>query len=330
MSFAKAEDLLNLAAMAAGRRGVSLEEIVDRFNCSYRTAQRMLVALENAFPDVASATGDDGRKRWRMQGGHLRELMTLKPEELAALDFAISHLGHAGHDADARLVLQLRDKMLSLVPRTTIARIEPDHEALLEAQGFVARPGPKPKWDPVVAEAISEAIKGCQVLEIDYRGYQDEDARVRRIEPYGVLSGVRRYLVGRPVEDGEGPVRSYRLEAIEAVRVTTEMFLRPDGFDLQRFANRAFGVYQRDDEYGEIVWRFRSDAAGQARGYQFHPEQELEEQTDGSLVVRFRAAGHLEMCWHLYSWGDRVEVLAPEALRKMVEGHRRGDFPAMP
>jgi len=38
-----------------------------------------------------------------------------------------------------------------------------------------------------------------------------------------------------------------------------------------------------------------------------------------------------EICWHLYQWGDAVEVLEPEALREMVEGHRRGDFyPVLP
>ncbi len=32
---------------------------------------------------------------------------------------------------------------------------------------------------------------------------------------------------------------------------------------------------------------------------------------DGSLLVRFEAAGHLEMAWHLYAWGDAVEVVKP-------------------
>jgi hypothetical protein len=47
-------------------------------------------------------------------------------------------------------------------------------------------------------------------------------------------------------------------------------------------------------------------------------------------VVRFSAAGHLEMAWHLYVWGSEVEVLAPERLRAMVDGYRRSDFPSLP
>ena len=69
---------------------------------------------------------------------------------------------------------------------------------------------------------------------------------------------------------------------------------------------------------------------GRHGSFVFHPAQVLEDQPDGSLIVRFKAAGHLEMCWHLYTWGDKVEVLAPKSLRKMVHPYRRSDFPALP
>ena len=56
----------------------------------------------------------------------------------------------------------------------------------------------------------------------------------------------------------------------------------------------------------------------------------MTDEPDGSLTLRFTASGHLEMAWHLYMWGDAVEVLAPEPLRAMVVRHRRADFPALP
>jgi predicted DNA-binding transcriptional regulator YafY len=67
-----------------------------------------------------------------------------------------------------------------------------------------------------------------------------------------------------------------------------------------------------------------------AAEFRFHPDQQLEPQDDGSLIVRFSAAGWLEMAWFLYQWGDAVEVLEPAGLHDLVEGYRRGDFPAMP
>ena len=49
-----------------------------------------------------------------------------------------------------------------------------------------------------------------------------------------------------------------------------------------------------------------------------HPDQLLEKQPDGSIIVRFRAGGQLEMCWHLYTWGANVEVIAPASLCKLM------------
>ncbi|PYF12704.1 WYL domain-containing protein [Rhodobacter viridis] len=79
-----------------------------------------------------------------------------------------------------------------------------------------------------------------------------------------------------------------------------------------------------------MVWHFAPHAAERAAGFRFHPSQRLERQKDGSLIVRFEAAGWLEMAWHLYQWGDAVKVLEPEGQRARVEGHRRGDFSSMP
>ena len=125
-------------------------------------------------------------------------------------------------------------------------------------------------------------------------------------------------------------VRNFRIDLIHEAETLNESFALQDGFTIAEYAAQAFGVWQDPAQYGEVVWRFAPGAAGRAAGFRFHPQQVLEPQADGSLIVRFHAAGWLEMAWHLYQWGDKVEVMAPQALRDMVEGHRRSDFAAMP
>jgi predicted DNA-binding transcriptional regulator YafY len=121
-----------------------------------------------------------------------------------------------------------------------------------------------------------------------------------------------------------------RLDRIDTARLEPGSFARDPDFDLATHAARAFGSFHAEDEYAEVVWRFSPAAAPTAREFVFHPEQEMTEEPDGALTIRFHASGWLEMAWHLYMWGDAVEVLAPEALREMVEGYRREDFPALP
>ncbi len=331
MSFWKAEQLLELATFAAARRaGVSLDEVTERFSVSKRTAQRMLHALESQFADTCVTVGDQGRKRWHLPSGALRDLMSLSPEELAALDIAIETLKRSGLAAEAAGLITLREKIMALVPRTKAVRLETDHEALLEAQGLAARPGPRQRIDRKIGAAIAEAIKACRILEAEYQSRGETAPRTRRLSPYGLLTGLRQYLVARPADAATGPLRLYVVERICAATVSKDAFERDPAFNLQAFANRAFGVFQNEEEFGEVVWRFSPHAAAHARGFEFHPAQVMEDQPDGSLIVRFSAAGHLEMAWHLYAWGHDVEVLAPERLREMVHAYRRPDFVSLP
>lgn len=331
MSFEKAQQLIELATYVAARRmGVTVDDVGERFGVSKRTAQRMLHTLEVQFPDTEPTFEDDGRKRWRLQTGALRDLLTLTPDELAALDLSIETLERNAQGLEAEQLRSLREKILALVPGNRIARLETDHEVLLEAQGLAARPGPRTRLAPHVGSTIATALKGSQRLKIVYQSRRSATSTERVVEPYGVLIGIRRYLVARPTTDRAGPLRHFVAERIERAELTGEVFERDPGFDIHAHARKAFGAFQNDSEFGEVIWKFKPDAAPHARTFLFHPAQILEDQSDGSLIVRFWASGHMEMCWHLYMWGDKVEVLAPEALRRMVETHQRSDFPSLP
>jgi predicted DNA-binding transcriptional regulator YafY len=330
MSFEKARTLVELAAMIrAHRQGVTLDDVVERFAVSVRTAQRMVHAFEEIFIDADAYIDDLGRKRWCMRGNGLRDFLTVTAEQTAALDVAIDALIREGATAEATHLRTIRDVVHALVPDNRAVRIETDHEALLEAMGLLARPGPRPLVDENLSAIVAEAIKGCTLIEFDYTS-NDGKTRRRTVAPLGVLIGNRRYLIGRDADGEEVRPKHFRMDRMSDTRSTDRAFVRPEGFDIRRFAERAFGVFEREDEFGEVVLRFTPDAAAEARSYQFHPSQTAMDLPDGQLEIRFHASGHLEMAWHLYMWGDNVEVVAPERLRNLVGNHRRSDFPALP
>lgn len=330
MSFAKAQELLRLAMLATGRRGITLQEIVEEFGCSERTAQRMAGALQDVFRQTDYWIGDDRRARWRIQAQQIAHLITPTSDELVALGEAIEQLDHAGMKKEAALARGLERKVRALIPPDKNTRLEVDREAVAEALGHAARPGPRPAADDDVVEAIYEALKGPRLLRIRYRK-RDEDAPSERVvEPHGLLLGVRRYLVARDRGKGAGArLQHYRVEEIQEAELLEQTFDIDPEFNLRRHSEKGFGSYESEREHGEVVWRFKPEAAAHARRYVFHPTQTTREEEDGSLVVRFNASGHLEMTWHLYSWGDSVEVVAPQALRDMVHGFRRS-FAALP
>lgn len=331
MSFQKAADLLRLAEMATSRySGVSLSDIEENFAVDRRTAQRMTKVLEEMFPNCTTRVDDERRKFWKLRVDDARLMLAqgIRDSELAALGIVIRRAELDGLNLEVRALSCLRDRLLSAMPSTHARRAEADAEALLEAHGYASRPGPKVRVTSDLMGVVGEALKGPHVLTVIYAGGRDPD-RERRLEPHGLLLGTRRYLVAREC-GGDNRMQHYRLDRISTATLEADSFARDPEFDLAAHAARAFGSFHAEQEYGEVIWRFTPAAAKTARDFLFHPSQDMTVEQDGSLTVRFFASGYLEMAWHLYQWGEAVEVIAPETLRAMVEQHRRGDFVALP
>lgn len=328
MSYAKASDLLRLAQMATGRVGVTLSEIQEAFECDRRTAQRMTSALRDLFPNCDRWIDEDRRPRWRLSAINAA-LFAPTPDELAVLARSVDNLERDGAATEVQTLHGLEVKIKALIPDADRARIAVDEEAMLQALNLATRPGPRPILNAAVDGTIAEALKSRRCLKIRYRK-RDGTQTSRTVAPHGLLLGARRYLVACDAKTITKAMRHYRVEDISEASLCAEWFEPHADFNLAEHAKLGFGSYESSAEMGEVVWRFSPEAADHARNYQFHPDQTVEVEDNGSLLVRFWASGHLEMCWHLYSWGDKVEVLAPAALRDMTSSHRRADFVGLP
>jgi predicted DNA-binding transcriptional regulator YafY len=315
MRYEKAETVLRVALdMQASALGLSLEDLQRNYSdkpLSRRTAERLRDAVERLFPHIEQANPGDVPKRWRLPGGTLNGLAGVTAAELADLGTAISLLRRENMDVQAENAERGIAKMRALVKRPVMNRIEPDLEALTEAEGVAMRPGPRPKINAEFVSALREAIITRRKVRLHYayrasgkRGYQV-------VHPYGFLYGNRHYLVAWSEIERVRDFRNFALSNIERVELLDRTFTRRRPFSLREYAERSFGVFQ--EEAFDVAWRFSSKAAPDAREFLFHPTQTFEDKPDGSLLLRFRAGGALEMCWHLFLWGDQVEVFVTEA-----------------
>jgi len=243
-----------------------------------------------------------------------RGLVRWQADELAALDAAAEFAAGADRSEQAALLRKLSGKIRALIDPPTARRIQPDLEAVTEAEGLAARPGPRPRLAPGVIETLREAIPACRCVKLHTRCPRTGQPADRVVHPYGFLFGNRHYLVAFP-RQGEH-FRIVQLTGIDRVELLPEHFERREDFDLRAFAARSFGAFQ--DEPCQVVWRFAPEAAATARATVFHPTQEVEERDDGSLVVRFRAGGLQEMAFHAFTWGGLLDVLEPKELRTLV------------
>jgi predicted DNA-binding transcriptional regulator YafY len=284
----------------------------------------MTSALTDVFPHAVEIEEDEHRqRRWIIREVPLARLRLSGDEELEALEFAITRLRDSGDARQAHALASLRDRLLAALPVREARRAEADAEAMLEVHGVAARPGPIVAVDQKVSEAVTAALRGPYRLHFSYQGSR------RVVEPYGVLLGARRYLVAKQPDKGP-TLRHFRFDRIAAPEITDEWFARDEGFDLASHAACSFGSYHDDNQFGEVIWRFAPEAADRAAEWRFHPNQQTRQNPDGSLEVRFEASGWLEMAWHLYQWGDSVEVITPKGLADLVHAGRRADFDSLP
>jgi predicted DNA-binding transcriptional regulator YafY len=330
MSFQKAQDLLKLARMSASRhRGISVKEVAEEFAVNERTAQRMIYALKEVFPSIAHQTDNERRRWWKLRDTTMIGMQGIYDRELVAIEMSIRRAEREAAQMDADALRALRDRLLATLPSTHARRAEVDAETLLEAKGYACRPGPKVKTSPTVMNTIAAALKGPYRLIVWYQGAQDPEPLQRVIEPYGLLLGTRHYLIARDTAK-DASLRRFRLDRIDRAEITIEWFEKDKDFDLDAYAAQSFGSFHADAEVSRVVWRFSPAAAVTAREFEFHPRQELVEQDDGGLIVTFEASGLVEMAWHLYKWGDAVEVIEPAALREMVAGFQNGRITVLP
>jgi predicted DNA-binding transcriptional regulator YafY len=315
--YGPAERLLSLALILSERRGhgLTLDEMAEAIGVGRRTAERLRDALDRLIGGLLDETDREGRKRWRIASPRLDGLATPRAEELAELRAAVRRLRRRGSAAEADLLDSLGLKLEAILPAAARRRLELDVDALLEASGALARPGPAAVVDPQIKARLRDAILACRQVRLAYRRRGTGEASQPQLHPYGFLAGPRDYLVAFNAHPQGSDFRLYALSNIESVVLLDRSFVRDPAFSLDAFASRSFGVFWDGAPFA-VEWRFKPDAAADARRFRFHASQTVTDLEDGSVLVRFSASGLKEMAWHLFTWGDSVEIVAPPELRE--------------
>lgn len=296
--------------------GVTLADIRDEFSVSRRTAERMRDAVEATFGPLETVDTDTGdrRIRWRLRSPALHPFVQVSPEELADLEATVGSLDRGGLTERAARLQDLTIKLRAASRRPSSEEFDVALASLMEAEGLAMRAGPREYLEDGLLSLVRSAIMARRKVEFDYLSRGTGRRGRRRVQPYGVLYGNRAFLVGR-TDRGRDPML-WRLANVTQARITDETFERDPAFVLGRYAERSFGTFQENPL--DVVLRFDAAAAPDAKAFRFHPSQATNENSDGSLTVRFRAGGVEEICWHLVTWGESVTILEPPSLRQRL------------
>lgn len=147
-------------------------------------------------------------------------------------------------------------------------------------------------------------------------------AEKRAVKPYNLSDvGGGWYVIGYDTD--RAALRTFALQRMKAVRVSTKGFLRPDDFNAENYLGESFGIWRTGaatDKPQRVRIRLDGWAARVAAERRWHPSQEIKQGSvkTESVEILFELANFEEIIRWVLNWGGQAEVLAPKALRERV------------
>lgn len=312
-TYARFTRVLGLAVKMFGR-ALTKDEICQIMRCSKRTADRIINCFDDVYKGGLERNTIGGKTTWTIRGNQtLPKQLKADEEDIYLLNALADLMVKQGRNEDGDRLTKLRAALVQ-----ALSQKDREWDGLDFSEGNVFRPGIKAKIDPEIVKTIRRSIQEKKLLNIEYFNKKSGKISEGAVEPYGILYNDRtQYLLARYADNYFGnEIHHFILSNIKYAMMTDAPFKGVD-FDMNEYTKDSFGVY-REEPY-DVEWKFSAKAAPEAENFVFHPDQETIKNKDGSLTVKFRAGGTLEMAWHLYTWGKEVKVVKPRNFWKRVE-----------
>ena len=165
---------------------------------------------------------------------------------------------------------------------------------------------------------IYKAVSERRTLKVKYQSFTMETTDMFQLEPYGIYLGPNgeAYVIGRRPGNAGKPYSHFKLRRFLSIKDESEpgSFEYPEHFSIREEMTKGFWS---EGELQEAVLRFVPSVAQLVR--EREPAERIEEQKDGSLIVRKPIRHPKELLWEVLRDEANVEVLEPQELRELVK-----------
>jgi proteasome accessory factor C len=292
---ARPERLLALAYLLAGPKMYRPRELATRFSISERTV----------FRDVESLQ-DLGFAFDRTEGAY--RLMDARPlpltsRERVILALALDNPSLRRPPGLARDLRMLRQKLAG----------QTEAEPAVGKLGGPDRTGTIP---PAIQSDLENAIRDCLSMSIEYTSLTDGKAAWRSVDPWALVHRSEAwYLIARCHKHDEP--RTFRLDRIRRSLPIGRTFRRPADFDLERWLDSRWGIFEGDAK-DESVIHFDPALAPLIEHAQHHPTESKRRLPDGSIEYRVRVGNLEELARWVVGFGGKAHAVAPPELVESV------------
>lgn len=301
----RTDRLLAIVLELQGRRQARAQDLAAHFETSIRTIYRDIEALCEAGVPVVATPGQG----YTLMEGYFLPPLTFTADE--AMTLLLGKTFVAGQfDADYRTIAATAGRKIEAVlPETRRTELH----ALRESLQIISPPQEADAAVPQLLGTLRLAILTHHTVQFRYHARHSEQpgiwAKERRADPYTLThAGGAWYLVAYC--HLRRALRKFRLERIEGLRVTADIFIRPA--TLPPLADEP-----HDDRRVVVRALFSTEAARwveESRNFYFVAQ----EHTAEGFLVTLRVRREEEVLAWLLGWGRQVRILEPYSLRQRI------------
>ena len=288
------------------------------FSVELRTVQRDLHKLSMTFPIVVDEVHKPYGWSWA-RNAKVFDLPGIDAQVAVAFLLADAWLAHlmpaAVREGLRRHVDQAREALSASGNRLAAW---PTRVAVVP-QGL---PTAAPIIDPLVFEEVHAAVLDGRVLTARYRRRAEQRAQSYTLHPLGL---VWREQVGYllAMANDHQDVLQLALHRFVAAESTSTAARTLDGFDLQAYVNSGAMAFRVSDQTFSLVLRLDPMAGARVVETPLAPDQTVETDADGQLVLRATVADTIALRSWLLGFGPFCEVVEPAPLRAEIAASLR-------
>lgn len=295
---------------------VALHTLAESLGCSARTVRRYideLVALHHApwFIHEGCVFLDNSRKHQIEVDGYWftsEELFSLLA--LYQMTDTLSEGLLAGH------FQEFKQRIIKI--------LGPEEHSLNLTRNVKILPIASPPVRSDLLNKITDAIARQQRLEIRFWNRHSNTLTDREISPYQLVRYRDRWFVDAWCHLRDG-LRSFSLEAIQAISSLKQPIKPPQEEELSAFYQSSYGIFTGQSNKTAVLM-FSAYQARWIKDQQWHPQQISTWLEDGRYQLQLPYKEDAELIQDILKFGPEVEVIAPEELRQKVAHRLRQTF----
>ncbi|HUU22120.1 MAG TPA: YafY family protein [Phycisphaerae bacterium] len=309
MSISRIYRLLRLITLLQSGRGFSADELANELEVSRRTVFRDLNMLEMAHIPYYY---DAERNGYRISRHFFLPPINLTLAESLAVLMLTGRLRGTGKLPLMTEASRAAMKVESALP----PEIRQHVGSVLDRLGVSLGPTSRHEGIDDLFDKLIDAIVARKACRLVYISFLERRQIHATVHPLRLLFVNRAwYLIAHSPRHRQR--RTFKLGRIRKLTVSDQTFVPPEDVDEADLFGAAWSMITEGRLY-DIHLHFEKMVAGNVAEVQWHPSQQVDWNDDGSIEFRVRVDGLREITWWVLGYGDQVEVLAPEDLRRRI------------